>query len=485
MAASVSPNQPRGFFWRVTHPREMRRLRREEEHESDVAQQAKRVQEARETIRASRQNEEKWLGVARNPNATGDELRGAICDEGNSWMESWRAAYRPGELSILEDTDTWHQNFERTVTAHPNFPPEMLGRELEVNESTVEGLLRNPALSLILLESPGFIEALDQDNTHPHDPYRNQRSFVHFALQQEVIPPMVFRVLAETCDPWLTLEGRTHIASQDPDVPVKPDLDWLNTQVINLLRADTLFRRCLVYELAYHGLLPKDIESILPWRSESSISTNLTPGQGALELVREMSWMTKWKPRERQQKLDTWIEEMVYQEEIDDVFTHLEIVMLHPEIPGWARRYIYDRWVCREEEFRYPLQRLMVILQGKVTPTKIRQLRASAIQATSCSWNGFTNSCSYCSPGIFYMTMRDLPEVLTGATLNPKYNGFTERYSPSDIRNTSFLVRLVVALRLEKANPKHKEWREILCSDPNRYVRAAARKEIVWQKTAG
>jgi hypothetical protein len=142
---------------------------------------------------------------------------------------------------------------------------------------------------------------------------------------------------------------------------------------------------------------------------------------------------------------------------------------LHPEIPAWVAQEFTTDW--------RPIYRIPAMLHPEASPPFVAIWRIDALHdALSGPRRGYNaNDC----PGVFYFVLRDLPNALTGTKIS--INNFN--IAPG-LPSRHFLVRLAVAMRLDDAVPEQRALRETLVDDPNRYVRAAARREIVWPNPA-
>ncbi|MGC4043625.1 MAG: hypothetical protein QM758_07445 [Armatimonas sp.] len=248
--------------WRERRSKEMHSLEAEKAEREARKKEEERVfvEQSTQMVLTLRQGQEEWSKIVYEPSSPAEVLRRVIVDETRSWFETGLVS-NVIATSLFESIRLWHLDFHRTVASHPNLPSELFGRDLEVNEDTVFGLLRNSALPLVLLENPDFIERLERES---------EDQFSQLVLQNEMAPPALLGGLKVLGDTWLTLEAQTHIASEDPDVPVLPDFDWLDAQIISRLRGDPTSLRCLIYELVCHGLLPKEIGPVTPWQSSTA-----------------------------------------------------------------------------------------------------------------------------------------------------------------------------------------------------------------------
>lgn len=460
------------ILWKITHPRA---AYHEAEYRLDKVNQ---VEEARKEVLTLRQRQAEWGRVAEDSEATADALRRVVSEEAHTWKLAWALMCEVNESSILEDIWLWHNKFQRVVTAHSNLPPELFGKELDVNAHTVAALLQSPVLPLILLEYPDFAEKLGKD-----DRYR----FARFVLQHEAVPPALLGVLKTLNDPWFALEAQTHLSAEEPDIPETPNLDWLEAQIISLLRNDTLRVRCLVYELACHGVLSNDIEPIAPWRSPAVEATGELGAHPIVRgLIRELNSFTKQNPKEREISLVVWVETLLTHERSRVKAPYLEAALSHSETPQWVDACISKGWAqSRDREYAWSPHRTLSLHHRVVTRATVTALRNEAICEALHSWNSPLQS-HRSNPGLFYLAARNLPDVFSGTDLNPKYDTYQHRWSkpPEHITDTSFLVRLAIAMQLDPTNRKHQAWHKQLSNDPNRYVRAAARKEIAWSKPA-
>lgn len=454
----------------MTHPRAGNL---EEEYQADRDQEIEKVR--KETL-ALRERQTQWGEVAADPNSTTDALRRVITDEALTWKQAQGILQGVSEFSsILAGICLWRQDFQRAAAAHPNLPPMLFGQELDINRHTVAGLLGNPVLPLMLLEYPDFVERLGAES---------QGKFAQHVLLHQDVPPALLGVLAMMSDPWLALEARTHIAAAESDAPATAELEWLDAQIVSLLRTDTMSLRCLVHELAAHGFLSREIEPLPPWlASAMSVPENIASHPTVIALLRELNSFTGQNAKERETSLLVWVETMLTREENRAKAPFLEAALSHPGTPGWVSKTITKGWPWgRMHCYAWSLHRLLTLRQGSATSGVITQFRNEALNEALESGNRSFGPYRS-SPGIFYFVGRDLPDILQAARLDSiKYTLLGQDDLPENTQNISFLVRLVIALRLNSATIDQQEWREILRSDPNRFVRAAACRHLVWPK---
>ncbi len=460
----------RDALWRMTHPQEARRR----EEEIDSAEQD--PQNYNDALLELRKRQEEWRRVVDDPNSPVAALANAIQEEERSWVYVFRLKQTGADSTILDQMAAWRMDFECALFAHPNLPPDLFGRKFVVNESTVSGLLRNPALPLILLECPDFIDQLSE---------ADQSAFFRLALQNDAIPPVLLSLLKTIHSPWLALEAQTHISLEDPEVPVLPDMEWLDIQITKIIQNGTLARCCLIYELAYHGLLPSTIELSVPWSHfDVPVPNDVASHPIVRELIEEINKLPEHGAKEREDALVVWVENMLFYKDRNAKLPYLEAALFHPMVPPWVGKCIAKGWSQGQSKRNvWSMHRLITMRQGKATDAVLTHLRETAIREALETWKELRNP-THSNLGIFYFVARGLPDLLEGGELNPKYRTLStsETRSP-DIRQRSFLIRLTIALRLDDTDPEQQEWREILRNDPNRYVRAAARKEITWPET--
>ncbi|MGC4043627.1 MAG: hypothetical protein QM758_07455 [Armatimonas sp.] len=467
------------LFW-ILCPRAAR-----EDRDYQIAREQRvqqRKQEAREKIKALRSDEEEWLKVACDPNTTADILRYVIANEVDSWHRVGGVASSTDCYADYDRISQWRINLFGKLAEHTNFPPDLIADLFESVgygcESIADGLLRNPALPLILLEYPDFLERLDQNDRRGRQ--KNKYMVAHRSLQSEKTPSALIAMIVKMDDPWISLEAQTHINAEDSAVTGYPDIEWLDTQIIHILRSDTISERWRVHELGRQGLISQTIEPTVPWKgfndSGEVVGGEVPTHPIVIEFLEEIDRLTDKEPEEREWYLHNLLLRF-FQPEMFSKVAYLEAALFHPTAPEWVDTCIATGWRYGTGDHTVALHRLMTIKQGKATAAVKARHRFDAIGEIALCWWGTRGS----SAGIFYLMMRALPEVLLEARSNPKYGLSVFKKEPLEhIESTAFLVRLAVALRLDDADPEHDEWREILCNDPNRYVRAAARREIAW-----
>ncbi len=198
-----------------------------------------------------------------------------------------------------------------------------------------------------------------------------------------------------------------------------------------------------------------------------------------VKLVKKTHQLARKNPDERESVLIEEIRHLRDGTRDDHVWAlRMEAVLYNPAAARWVSKCIAQGWPHSQKQgYVELLHRLMTMLQGKASPKVTAAHKALAIG------RAFENlgELGYSSPGMLYFLMCRLPDILEGNRLGKLYRG---PYSnvPIEIKSLPFLLRLAIAFRLEDTELAHREWRTLLCNDPNRYVRAAARKEIVWPK---
>lgn len=432
----------------------------------------------------------------RDPSSAPDVLRRIVTEYNSGDIETIVRAVAPsvGFDSVLSkppplwhDAILWRDTFYTALTANPNLPLELFIYDLPLDQATVAGLLQNPICPLLLLEDPNFLEAFSESR---------QTDFIRLALHNRSIPAPLLHVLTCVRDPWLALEARTHRANAE-GIPgeqssnhAPPDLAWLDETVYRLLRSEPEWVRCIPYELALHGLLRPEVAKQLenPWQDakfRASLS-ELVPDALVNQCLQEAQllsgldrkaynkWWAKWCQILHQIRIPPWMP--------------FRAIYVHPEIPHYviARRVTDGHW--RPEQ-------ILAIQHPDATPGLRTLCRRNAVrQALELGYHAHE------SP-VFYLAVRDIPTRYI-----PQF--FSRRDIPADsiprfmnrvrfmnlkgrwkawlrrwkvwLRRLPFLTRLGIAFRLDDRSPDQKELRTLLLDDPNRYVRAAARKEIVW-----
>ncbi|MGC4043628.1 MAG: hypothetical protein QM758_07460 [Armatimonas sp.] len=499
MAISDSLTLLRNFLWKVICPRAARMAEENRVYwELRKKRLARRMQRVERIVETLRKDEGDWLETAKNPKSTADDLRRVIANDNDLSMQIIKVKRRllgdrGSFYQIYNNKYSWSCEFYKAVASHANFPFDLLGNEIYINAHSVSGLLQNPALPLILLECPEFLENLDRKKrTSLYS--GNSSQFAYEVFQQAEIPLFLLQLLKNIKDPWFGLEAQTHITSDDFDTSTIPDINWLDAQVVDRLRSDTLQRRCLTYELAYYGILPKEIEPVPPWRDvAASVHEEPASDPDILEFVEETHKLARLGAEEREDTLLNRIRIELVQEDLHAQALKLEAVLLHPKTAHWVRTCIAKGWPHKRRYSSFwSLCRLMTILHGKPSDKVKAAFRFQAILEALKCWEEPLDNSERGSPGILYFMARDLPTLLEGSMLAQQYRDPRESYIcggtpvrmnlPESLSRTSFLVRLAVALRLDDAESEQDYCREQLCNDPNRYVRAAARKEISWPK---
>lgn len=448
-------------------------------------------QEAMDSIAVLRASEDTWHKIASDPGSTTEALQQVIAEENHAYDEAMDTARMVDEFPRTEFEDTlgrlerWRSGFMSAIAAHPNVTVELLST-LEMRDKVVASVLSNPVLPFLLLERPDFLEALDKE--HPIIGRRpdKQIEFARQALLHEELPATLLTMCTRSPSFWLALEAQTHVAAEDSGTPAVPDLEWLEAQIMNQLRADTPPRRILVYELGCYSLLPKTIEPVPPWQpQDSSYRAAASAHPNVRKLVERTHQLARHEPEYRERVLCDEIRQLKYDiEDGNALALRMEIALFHPKTAPWVSDCIAKGWPWSQKQGRVtPFCRLMTLVQGKASPKVTASLKAMAIHDVLEYW-GELERFQYNSPGILYFLMCRLPDILEGNRLGKLYRG---PYSnvPIEIKSLPFLLRLAIAFRLEDTELAHREWRTLLCNDPNRYVRVAARKEIAWPKSEG
>lgn len=373
-----------GWLWRLTHWR-MLRAQRQAERER---QRQRRDQLFTERTLVWQQLREQAQDAVAMPDQLSALVREYRVQLEKDLVEQVLSEDGWDTVSLGDDPQirALHQQFEQTISAHPNLPLDLLFRDLPITEHTVTGFWRNPVCPLLFLERPDFLCALGP-STH--------RQLALEVIRHEQAPRNFILSLTPIEDPWISLEIETHIAyvlSDSEAAHSPPDLLWLDQQVLNLLQKESYPTRRLLYALAWHRLIPETA----------------------------------------------------------------------------ARQVMAS---SRKADFRTPF----------VSPY-YQALKAGLI----IHWR-ITHSWS----GIFYLTMRCAPWELVQRMLRSRgcfpaqFGQFPDQVHMARwLTELPFLARLGCALRLKDSQPEHRELRLLLLNDTNRYVRAAARKEIAWPEQA-
>lgn len=476
----------RTFFWRLLHPREARLLQ-QERNLADAEQATSYFQEAIDGIAVLRASEDTWHRVASDQGSTTEALQRVIAEEAHAYDEAMDTARMVDEFprtefeNTLERLECWRVDFMAAIAAHPNVTVDVLST-LEMQKEVVTRVLGNPVLSFLLLERPDFLEALDKEHPIVGRKPDKQFEFARHALLQEKLPPALVTMLRGSPSFWLALEAQTHIAAEGFSASLL-DLEWLEAQIIEKLRSDTPPRRCLMYELACYGFLPRTIVPVAPWQTaDSDTRTQAATHPDVMELIQKTHQLAWQKPHERERLLLQEIRKRKYDwKDGNALALHLEAALFHPEAAPWVSECIAEGWPHSQKQGGISsLYRLMTIAQGKASAEVAAAHKALAIGNAFEHW-GELERFTYNSPGILYFMTRDLPGILEGDRLGKPYRNL-DSSAPIEIKILPFLLRLAITFRLDDTEPVHQKWREILRHDPNRYVRAAARKEIVWPK---
>lgn len=463
------------WFWRLTHPRQARRLKAEE------LAHAQAEWERRYPIILLRQEQERkeyaeWLAIVSNPETNPDELARVVAAQGHAWREHSRIHSRI--LSDPPSDDGTNRDwgaFRSAVYAHPHLPPNLFAGEIPISLDTVSGLLSNPVHPR-LIEHPDFLATLSE---------RDLLMFCGYALREPHLPSSLIQVLHRHCDPWTALEASTHVSAiPTEEQGTKPDLAWFDRQVIAILRQETIYRRSLLYELGWHGIVSSEIQPLNPWeesafRKQRSV---VSPTEVA-ECVRHAQAVTKQGRQGQEEWRERWVwsKTTVLGDDKDSQTTaFFQEVFEHPDTPRFVRQYLHNwrefpsrcnLWAERSGE--------SIWRRWCIAISRRRALREALDYRKEV----------YSCPGTFYLVLRDLPVDRTGTkrTALEQANAITGNFISvsGDYQSPNhFLGRLAVALHLDDADPKQRELRETLVDDPNRYVRAAARKEIAWLERA-
>jgi hypothetical protein len=244
-----------------------------------------------------------------------------------------------------------------------------------------------------------------------------------------------------------------------------PDLAWLDQQVIMLLRKETDLRRSLLCELEHHDLLPRTVHPVNPWCEPAfQAIRDAIPVAQVEAFVRERRTAKLW-----QRKDWKWVRSDRYGEEGERAAFFME-ALAHSDLPLCVvDTLIYDVW--------WRSYRLTILQRSDLSPRLLQKCRQQAIEE-ALSYGQFPESRNT-GPGTFYLVLRDLPEPLIHLSGMVRVRNIASFFE-NVLRVGHFLARLAVALRLDDSDAEQKRLRMSLVDDPNRYVRAAARKEIAW-----
>jgi hypothetical protein len=466
--------------WRLTHPRQTRRLDEGGSSRQAVEERARRVQQARDALRPLQEQRAIWRAIAHDPKATPDALRRVVIADRDALEHALHIMHDAVEhingdfADFFREFQRWRRHFYATVSAHPNLPLELFGQELSITPLSVAGLLRNPVCPLLLFERPDFVEALSEDN---------RRRLTYYALQHNEMPRGLYQALMPVRDPWLSLEAKTHrLAGEDTALP---DLAWLDAQVVQQMHdeaRESWRQRCLLLELGWHRLISSALLPTFRCQEANNVSRRGETDQIVAAFVHRAEAFRWGDCPMREQWLNEWVLELFEEGDrsgrgLSSIFAAVQ----HPRTPGWVHRYIACGW--GEGSVVWSPHRLLTVQERTVRPDLIKRFRRRAVGEALCyraDPRGWWNT----SPGIFYLVFRDLTTPLTGTALTTRSDDLPHGADfATDIGEASFLVRLAVALRLDDTIPEQAQLRRQLGNDPNRYVRAAARKEIVWTAT--
>lgn len=461
--------------WRLIRPRQARYSRDGNQSRWNTEERARRVREARDALLPLQEARVIWRAIAQDPNAAPNTLRQTV--ERDALEQALHIMHDAVEhvgdafSEFFRDFQRWRRDFYAAVSAHPNLPLELFGQELPVTSLSVAGLLRNPVCPLLLFERPDFIEALSEDN---------RRRLTYYALQHNEIPRGLYQALMPVRDPWLALEAHTHRMAGTEDAV--PDLAWLDARVMQQMHSEareSWRQRCLLLELGWHRLIRSTLLPSLRCQEDDNISWRGESDRIAAAFIQRAEAFRWGNCLMREQWLNEWVLEWFEGGDrsgrgLSSVFAAVQ----HPRTPGWVHRYIASGW--GEGSVVWSLHRLLTVQEATARPDLIQRFRYKALDEALCCrtdlrdwWNT--------SPGIFYLVFRNLPTPQVRIALTrrsddlPSGTGFA-----ADIHEVSFLVRLALALRLDDTVPEQARLRQQLENDPNRYVRAAARKEIIW-----
>ncbi len=226
----------------VMHPHKPRGLR-EKNNLTESEPLSPYFQEAMDSIAVLRASEDAWHKIASDPGSTTEALQQVIAEENHAYDEAMDIAWmvdgfpRTEFEDMLEPLKSWRIGFQKAIAAHPNVTVDLLSA-LEMRDKVVASVLSNPVLPLLLVERPDFLEALDKE--HPIVGWQpdKQIAFATHALHQEKLPAALLTLITmNNQSSWLTLEAQTHIMAEDSDTPSVPDMKWLETHIINLMRS--------------------------------------------------------------------------------------------------------------------------------------------------------------------------------------------------------------------------------------------------------
>jgi hypothetical protein len=145
-----------------------------------------------------------------------------------------------------------------------------------------------------------------------------------------------------------------------------------------------------------------------------------------------------------------------------------QALVVHPDTPHWLVQATAKTEVAA---FRIP-----TLLHPHVPARFVanhRQVVLDDVLAHLAQPGALWSDC----PGSLYLVLRHAPEVLSEWETEPADR--KRSYLRGTAERGHFLTRLAIALSLNDTDTDDQEIRKLLLDDPNRFVRAAARKEIV------